>query len=142
MRAAPPPARKPGTKRYMGLLKADRDTEAGVMPDETLHAAMGAFLEEGMKSGIFLPGEGLQPSSQAARVRFSGKERMVTDGPFAETKELVAGYAILQFASPAEALGVDQTIRASGRRDCWARKASANCGQLWSADRAPTARDR
>ncbi|MCI0357957.1 MAG: YciI family protein [Planctomycetaceae bacterium] len=104
MQAAPPPARKPGTTRYLGMLKADRDTEAGVMPDEKLLAAMGAFIEEGAKSGIFLSGEGLQPSSQGARVRFSGSQRMVTDGPFAETKELVAGYAVLQFASPEQAI--------------------------------------
>lgn len=103
MRAAPP-VRKPGTTRYMGLLKADRNTEAGVMPEEKMLAAMGAFFEEGTKAGVILAGEGLQPSSQAARVRFSGKQRMVTDGPFAETKELLAGYAVLQFATPAEAL--------------------------------------
>src|SRR5262245_51677373 len=104
MQAAPPPARKPGTMRYMGLLKADRDTEAGVMPDERALAAMGAFIEQASKSGVLLAGEGLQPSSQSARVRFSGSRRLVTDGPFAETKELVGGYAILQFATPEEAL--------------------------------------
>jgi hypothetical protein len=104
MQAAAPPARKPGTTRYLGMLKADRDTEAGVMPDERTLAAMGAFIEEGTKSSVFLSGDGLQPSSQAARVRFCGGHRMVTDGPFAETKELVAGYAILQFATTAEAL--------------------------------------
>jgi hypothetical protein len=101
---AAPPARQPGTTRYLGLLKADRDTEAGVMPGEQFLAAMGAFFEEGTKSGVILSGEGLQPSSQSARVRFSGRQRSVTDGPFAETKELVAGYALLQFATPAEAL--------------------------------------
>ncbi len=99
-----PPARQPGTTRYLGLLKADRDTEAGVMPGEKALAAMGAFIDEASKSGILLSGEGLQPSSQSARVRFSGSQRLVTDGPFTETKELVAGYAILQFATPAEAL--------------------------------------
>jgi len=104
MQAAAPPARKPGTTRYLAMLKADRDTEAGVMPEEKALAAMGAFIEEGAKSGVFLSGDGLQPSTQAARVRFSGGKRMVTDGPFAETKELVAGYAIVQFATPAEAL--------------------------------------
>jgi hypothetical protein len=104
MQAAPAPARRPGTTRYLGMLKADRDTEAGVMPDEKLLTAMGAFIKEGVKSGIFLSGEGLQPSAQGARVQFSGGQRMVTDGPFAETKELVAGYAIMQFASPAEAV--------------------------------------
>jgi hypothetical protein len=101
---AAPPARKPGTIRYMGIVKADKDTEAGVLPDEKFLAAMGAFMEEGVKSGVFLAGDGLQPSSQGARVRFSGSKRMVTDGPFAETKELVAGYAILQFTSKAEAI--------------------------------------
>jgi len=103
MRAAPP-ARKPGTIRYMGILKADKSTEAGVMPDEKFLAAMGAFMEEGVKAGVFLSGEGLQPSSKGARVQFSGSKRMVIDGPFAETKELLAGYAILQFASKAEAI--------------------------------------
>jgi hypothetical protein len=101
---AAPPARKPGTIRYMGIVKADKNTEAGVLPDEKFLAAMGAFMEEGVKSGVFLSGDGLQPSSKGARVRFSGSKRLVTDGPFAETKELVAGYAILQFTSKAEAL--------------------------------------
>ena len=104
LRAAPAPARKPGTLRCLGMVKADKDTEAGVLPDEKLLAAMGAFVEEGVKSGVFLSGEGLQPSSKGARVRISGSERMVVDGPFAETKELVGGFAILQFTSRAEAL--------------------------------------
>jgi hypothetical protein len=65
---------------------------------------MGAFIEEGLKAGIFLSGEGLQPSSKSARVSYSGAKRIVTDGPFAETKELVAGYAVLQFASKEEAI--------------------------------------
>lgn len=103
-RAAPPPARRPGTIRYLGILKADKSTEAGVMPDEEFLAAMGAFMEEGVKSGVFLSGEGLQPSSKGARIRYSGSQRMVIDGPFAETKELIAGYAILQFTSKAEAI--------------------------------------
>jgi hypothetical protein len=101
---AAPPARKPGTIRYMGIVKADKNTEAGVLPDEKFLAAMGAFMEEGVKSGVFLSGDGLQPSSKGARVRFSGSKRLVTDGPFAETKELIGGYAILQFPSKAEAL--------------------------------------
>ena len=101
---ATPPARKPGTIRYMGIVKADRDTEAGVLPDEKLLSAMGAFMEEGVKSGVFLSGDGLQPSSKGARIRYSGSERSVTDGPFAETKELIGGYAILQFVSKDEAI--------------------------------------
>jgi len=101
---AAPPARKPGTIRYIGLVKADKDSEAGILPDEKVLSAMGAFMEEGVKAGVFLSGEGLQPSSQGARVRFSGSKRIVTDGPFAETKELIGGYAILQFTSKAEAI--------------------------------------
>jgi hypothetical protein len=103
-RASSPPARKPGTVRYIGLLKADRDTEAGVLPDEKLLADMGAFMQEGIEAGVFVSGEGLQPSSKGARVRYSGSKRTVIDGPFAETKELIAGYAVLQFGSQDEAI--------------------------------------
>jgi hypothetical protein len=123
--AAPPPARKSGTTRYLGMLKADRDTEAGVMPDEKSLAAMGAFIAEATQSGVLLSGEGLQPSSKSKRVHFSGSQRTVTDGPFTETKELVAGYAILQFATPAEALDwtkrfvqVDAPGRLGGECEC------------------------
>lgn len=117
MRAAPVP-RRPGTTRYMGILKADKATEAGVMPDEKMLAAMGAFIEEGVKVGILLSGEGLKPSSQSARVQYHGNKRTVIDGPFAETKELVAGYAILQFATKAEAIEWTKrfvTVDAPGR---------------------------
>jgi len=96
---AAPPVRKPGTIRFMCLLKADKDTEAGVLPDEKFLTEMGAFFEEGTKSGVILSGEGLQPSTQGFRVRYSGAKRTVTDGPFAETKELIAGYAIIQVKS-------------------------------------------
>jgi hypothetical protein len=125
MRSAPPPARTPGTQRYLGLLKADPDTEAGKLPDEKMLAAMSAFLEEGTKAGIFLAGEGLKPSSKSARVRYDGDKRTVIDGPFAETKELVAGYALLQFASKAEAIEwtkrfvqVDAPGRYRGQAEC------------------------
>ena len=104
LRKKPTPPRKPGTKRYLGLVMADKDTEAGVMPDEKLLTAMGAFIEEGVKAGVILGGEGLQPTSKAARVRFTAGKRTVIDGPFTESKELVAGYAILQYASKEEAL--------------------------------------
>jgi hypothetical protein len=127
MRAAPVP-RRPGTTRFMGLLKADVDTEAGVLPDPKCIEAMGAFMEEGVKAGAFLAGEGLKPSSTSARVRYLGKERMVTDGPFAETKELVAGYAVLQYASKAEAIEwtkrfvqVDAPGRHGGQCECEVR---------------------
>src|ERR1700719_379778 len=82
-------------------------------------------MEEGVKSGVFLSGEGLQPSSKGACVRFSGSKRMVTDGPFAETKELIAGYAILQFTTKAEAIEwtkrfvqVDAPVRLGGESEC------------------------
>jgi hypothetical protein len=103
-RAAATPPRRPGMIRYMGILRADKNTEASVMPDEKFLAAMGAFMEEGIKAGVFISGEGLQPSSKGARIRYSGSKRLVTDGPFAETKEVIAGYAILQFTSKAEAI--------------------------------------
>jgi len=76
----------------MILVKADKDTEAGVMPSEELLREMGKFNEELVKAGVMLAGEGLHPSSRGARVRFSGSKRTVIDGPFAETKELIAGF--------------------------------------------------
>jgi hypothetical protein len=90
--------------RFMILVKADQHSEAGVMPTEAQFAEMGRFNEELVKAGVMLSGEGLQPSSKGARVRFSGQERQVIDGPFAETKELVAGYWIWQCASLQEAI--------------------------------------
>jgi hypothetical protein len=88
----------------MVLVKATRDSEAGVMPSEQLLAEMGQFNEELVKAGVMQAGEGLHPSSKGARVRFSGKDRKVIDGPFAETKELVAGYWIWKCASLQEAI--------------------------------------
>ena len=90
--------------KVMVLVKASKDSEAGVMPSQELLTAMGNFNEELVKAGIMLAGEGLHPSSKGVRVRFSGKERMVIDGPFAETKELVAGYWIWQVKSMEEAI--------------------------------------
>ena len=90
--------------RFMVMVKATKDSEAGVMPTEQLLAEMGKYNEELVAAGIMLAGEGLQPSSKGARVRFSGKQRTVIDGPFAETKELVAGYWIWQVKSLAEAI--------------------------------------
>jgi|SRR5688572_861280 len=103
-RQAAPPPRRAGTKKYLGMVMADEASEAGVLPDEKLLAAMGAFFEEGIRAGVILGGEGLQPSSQGVRVRYSGKKRTVIDGPFTESKEIIAGYALLQFASKAEAI--------------------------------------
>ena len=90
--------------RFMVMIKANRDSEAGVMPSEQLLADMGRFNEELVKAGVMLAGEGLQPSSKGARVNFSGKKRTVVDGPFAETKELIAGYWVWQCKSLAEAI--------------------------------------
>jgi hypothetical protein len=88
----------------MVLVKASNSSEAGVMPTQQLLTEMGQFNEELVKAGIMLAGDGLQPSSKGVRVRFSGKERIVIDGPFAETKELVAGYWIWQVKSMEEAV--------------------------------------
>ncbi len=90
--------------RFMILLKADKNTEAGVMPSEKLLADMGNYNEELAKAGVLLAGEGLHPSAKGARVRFSGKKRTVIDGPFAETKELIAGFWMIQVKSKEEAI--------------------------------------
>ncbi len=90
--------------RFMVMVKADANSEAGVMPSEELLAAMGRYNEELVKAGVMLGGEGLHPSSRGVRVRFSGQDRTVIDGPFTETKELVAGYWLWQCASMAEAV--------------------------------------
>jgi hypothetical protein len=88
----------------MVIVKATRDSEAGVMPDEKLLKDMMTFNEELVKAGVMLAGEGLHPSSKGARVKFSGKNRTVIDGPFAETKELIAGYWMWQVKSREEAI--------------------------------------
>ncbi len=88
----------------MIMIRADKSTEAGVLPDEQLLTDMMKFNEELVKAGVMLAGEGLQPSSKGARVRFSGSKRTVIDGPFAETKELIAGYWIWQVKSREEAI--------------------------------------
>lgn len=90
--------------RFMVLIKANKDTEAGVMPSEQLLTEMGQYNEELVKAGVMLAGEGLHPSSKGARIKFSGSKRVVMDGPFAETKELVAGFWIWQVKSKEEAI--------------------------------------
>jgi hypothetical protein len=90
--------------RFMILVKADKNSEAGVMPSEQMFAEMGRFNEELVKAGVMEAGEGLHPSSKGARVRFSGKNREVIDGPFAATNELVAGFWIWKCASMQEAI--------------------------------------
>jgi hypothetical protein len=88
----------------MILVKADENSEKGIMPSEELLAAMAKYNEELVKAGVMLAGDGLQPSSKGARVKFRGNERIVIDGPFAETKELVAGYWLIQVKSKEEAI--------------------------------------
>jgi hypothetical protein len=90
--------------RFMVMVKATKDSEAGVMPREELLSAMGKYNEELVKAGVMLAGEGLHPSSKGVRVRFSGSDRSVVDGPFAETKELIAGYWLFQCKSLDEAI--------------------------------------
>ena len=90
--------------RFVAMVKADKDTEAGVLPSEKLLTEMGKFNEELVKAGMLLGAEGLQPSSKGARVKFSGTKRTVIDGPFAETKELIAGFWILQAKSKEEVI--------------------------------------
>jgi hypothetical protein len=92
------------TMRFMIIVKANKDSEAGVMPTQELMTEMGNYNEELVKAGIMLAGEGLQPSSKGARVKFSGKKRTVVDGPFPETKELIAGFWLWQVKSKEEAI--------------------------------------
>jgi len=90
--------------KFMILVKATKDSEAGKLPRQELFAAMGKFNEELVKAGVMLAGEGLQPTSKGARVKFSGTKRIVTDGPFTETKELIAGFWMWEVASLQEAI--------------------------------------
>ena len=90
--------------RFMVIVKANKDSEAGVLPEEKLLREMGNYNEELSKAGVLLAAEGLQPSSKGARVRFSGTKRTVIDGPFSETKELIAGFWLIQVKSKEEAI--------------------------------------
>src|SRR6058998_2602883 len=92
------------TMRFMVIVKANKDSEAGVLPDQKILTEMMKYNEELVKNGIMLTGEGLKPSSEGVRVKFDGKKKTVTDGPFAETKELVAGFWIWQVKSKDEAI--------------------------------------
>ena len=90
--------------RFMVIVKANKDSEAGIMPNQKLLAEMGKFNEELVKAGVLLAADGLQPSSKGKRVRFSGEKRTVIDGPFSETKELIAGFWLWQVRSMEEAV--------------------------------------
>jgi hypothetical protein len=98
------PARRPGTRRWMAMIKSDARSEAGVMPSQKTLTEMGALMEEMGRAGVALGGEGLKPTAKGARVRASGEKRTVIDGPFSEAKELIAGYCILQTATREEAV--------------------------------------
>jgi hypothetical protein len=102
--------------RFMMIVKANKDTEAGVMPKEELLAAMVKYNEELVKAGVLLDGTGLQPSSKGARIKFSGGKRTVIDGPFTESKELIAGYWLIKVKSKQEAIE-------------WAKRAPAPHGE-------------
>jgi len=105
--APPPPAgpvRKPGTTRYIVMLKADPVTESGALPAPDALARMGALMDELAKSGALLGGEGLKPSARGAKVRFAGGKRTVVDGPFTEAKEMIAGYTIIQVPTKQDAI--------------------------------------
>ena len=117
--------------RFMIIVKATKDSEAGVMPDEKLLAAMGKFNEELAKAGVMLAGDGLHPSSKGARVRFSGAKRTLIDGPFAETKELIAGYAILEAKSKEEAIELAKRflkVVGEGETEIRLMHGGPNCG--------------
>ena len=103
--------------RFMVIVKASKDTEAGVMPSTELLAAMGKFNEELVKAGVMLAGEGLHPSSRGKRVRFEGTQKTVIDGPFAETKELIAGFWLWQVRSLEEAVEWVKRIPAPNEGD-------------------------
>jgi hypothetical protein len=90
--------------RFMMLVKASKESEAGMLPSKELIAAMGQFNEEMMKAGVMIAGEGLQPSSKGVRITYSGSKRSVTDGPFAETRELLAGFWMIDVKSKADAV--------------------------------------
>jgi len=90
--------------RFMVIVKADKDSEAGVLPDQKILSAMGKYNEELVKAGVMLAGEGLKPTSKGVRIKFDGAKRTVTDGPFAETKELIAGFWLWQVKSKEEAI--------------------------------------
>ena len=105
--------------RFMGVLKADKDTEAGVPPSPELIAEMGNLLEDATKAGVLLATDGLHPSAKGARVRLSDGKLTVTDGPFAETKELIASYALLQVNSKEEAVEwTSRFLKVLGRGEC------------------------
>jgi hypothetical protein len=104
--------------RFMMIVKASRDSEAGVMPEDSMLAAMGKYNEELIQAGVMLDGAGLQASSKGWRVQYSGGQRSIVDGPFAETKELIAGYWIIRTKTREEALEWSKRIPNPHNEDC------------------------
>ena len=102
--------------RFMIMVKANKDSEAGVMPEEKLIAAMAKYHEELAKAGVLLDASGLQPTSKGWRIKYSGGKHAVVDGPFTESKELIAGYTLIQVKSREEALEWTQALPVSFRR--------------------------
>jgi hypothetical protein len=120
-----PPSRGNKKMRFIGFVKGGSDSESGVMPSNDALETMGAFMEEGAKAGVFLGGEGLRPTKDGVRVRYDGKNRRVLDGPFAESKEIIAGYCVLAVDSKEEAVAwskrfveIDAKIRPLPEVEC------------------------
>ena len=120
--------------RFMMIVKANKDSEAGVMPDESLIAEMTKYDEELVKAGVMLDGAGLQPSSKGFRIEFAGGKRTVIDGPFTETKELIAGYWLIQVKSREEAMEWAKRIPAPHGRD---QQGEIEIRQLFEVDDFP-----
>ena len=116
--------------RFMVIVKANKDSEAGVLPDQKILESMGKYNEELVKAGVLLAGEGLHPSSKGARIEFKGNKKSVVDGPFSETKELIAGFWIIQAKSLAEA--VEWARRAPNPH--WGEDTHIEVRQVFSAD--------
>jgi len=120
--------------RVMVIIKANKDSEAGVLPDEKLLTEMGQFNEELVKAGVMLAGEGLHPSSKGKRVRFSGSKRTVIDGPFAETKELIAGFWLWQVKSMEEAVEWVKRVPGGGRNSTEPQESEIEIRQVFEAE--------
>jgi hypothetical protein len=120
--------------RFMMIVKANKDSEAGVMPEEKLIAEMTKYNEELVKAGVMLDGAGLQPSSKGFRVKFAGGKRTVIDGPFTETKELIAGYWLIQVKSREEAMAWAKRVPAPHGAD---REGEIEIRQLFEVDDFP-----
>jgi len=130
------------TMRFMVIIKANERSEAGVMPSERLLTEMGRYNEEMVRAGVMLAGEGLLPSSRGARVRFSGSKRTVIDGPFSETKELIAGFWLIQVSSKEEAIEWVKRIPNPDNEDTEVEIRQVGEVEDFGAELTPEARER